>query len=285
MSMNKSIYLKVPLAMVLMVLCAGLQAQKKHARTSRNTDTLATIREFVRVCNVYKQLPLYLHMEIVNTTNFVTGQEDTTHSEALFYMKPGTTYIRFGETEQLVNDSMALLVSSNLQRMILYSNAQPVLQRMNAMTGILQQDSSLQEMARSFTAQPSPPGQQAAGIILTGRNLLYGTSLPKESIELQYDPATGNPSKVITLKRTLLPVKEDDYKILSGKADMTDKLITIAGKGHYLIKEQVVTFIFKKIEHNAAMTMPATIADRIVKNEQGNYTPVKAYEGYAVTIN
>jgi hypothetical protein len=33
------------------------------------------------------------------------------------------------------------------------------------------------------------------------------------------------------------------------------------------------------------MGLPATIADRIVKNDQGEYTPVKAYEGYAVTIN
>jgi len=262
-----------------------MQAQKKHARSSTNIDTLAALRDFVNVCNVYKQLPLYLDMEIVNTTNFVTGQEDTTRSEAIFYMKPGTTYIRFGETEQLVNDSMALLVSSRLQRMILYSNAQPVLQRMKAVPGMLQQDSSLQQMAASFTAKASATDQLVSSIILTGRNMLHGTSLAKESVELQYDKTTREPLKVITLKRALLPVKDDDYTVLSGKADLADKLITIDGKGHFLVKEQVVTFVFKKIGHDAAMAVPATIADRIVKNDQGQFMPAKAYEGYAVTIN
>lgn len=282
--MNRAIYLKISLAVVLTVLCSGLQAQKKR-RNSNSTDTLAVMREFVHICNVYKQMPLSLEMEIVNTTNFVTDQEDTARSEAIFYMKPGTTYIRFGETEQLVNDSMALLVSSNLQRMILYSNAQPVLQRMNAMTGILQQDSSLQQMAQNFTAQASAPEQPVASITLTGRNLVYGTSFPKESVELQYDKATKDPLKVITIKRTLLPVKDDDYKNLSEKAHLAGKLVTIADKGHYLVKEQQVAFVFRKIGHDATMAVPATIADRIIKNEQGNYTPVKAYEGYAVTIN
>lgn len=283
--MNRSMFVKVLLAMMLMISCVGVQAQKKRARNSSNTDTLATLREFVRVSNVYKQLPLYLEMEIINTTNFVTGQEDTTRSGVLFYMKPGTTYIRFGETEQLVNDSMALLVSSQLQRMILYSNAQPILQRMKAITGIIQQDSSIQGMANSFTAQLSMPEQQSAVITLTGKALLYGTSLPKESVELQYDKATKDPLKVTTLKRTLLPLNDDDYKTLSEKPDMVSKLVTIDDKRHFLVKEQLVSFIYKKIGHDAAMAIPATIADRIVKNDEGQFIPVKSYEGYAVTVN
>src|SRR5690349_22972487 len=94
--MNRSIYLKVPLMIAMMGMCVTIQAQKKRARNSNNTDTLASLREFVNVCNVYKQLPLYLDMEIVNSTNFITGEEDTTRSTVLFYMKPGISYVKFG---------------------------------------------------------------------------------------------------------------------------------------------------------------------------------------------
>jgi hypothetical protein len=91
--------------------------------------------------------------------------------------------------------------------------------------------------------------------------------------------------KVITVKRTLLPLSEEDYTTLSQQGNMTDKLITIEGKGHCLVKEQTGSFLYKKIGHDAGITMPATIADRIVKNQEGAYTPVKAYETYAVTLN
>lgn len=283
--MNRSIYSKVSLMIAMMGMCVVLQAQKKHAKNNNATDTIAALREFVHICNVYKQLPLYLDMDIVNSTNFITGEEDTTRSTVLFYIKPGTSYVKFGETEQLVNDSMALLVSNQLQRMILYSNAQLVLQRMKALTGLIQQDSSLQGMASSFTAQMTTTEQQVATITLTGRILLYGTSLPKELVELNYDKETKEPVKVTTLKRALLPLKEDDYKALSEKGEMAGKLVTIADKGHFLVKEQSVSFIYKKIGHDAAMAMPATIADRLVKDDQGQFVPVKTYEGYAVTVN
>ncbi|THU30759.1 hypothetical protein FAM09_29610 [Niastella caeni] len=270
---------------MILLLCLGMQAQKKRARNSNGNDTLVAMRDFVHVCNAYKQLPLYLNMEIIGTTNFITGEDDTTRSNAVFYMKPGITYIRFGETEQLVNDSMALLVSSKLQRMILYSNAQAVLQRMNAITGILQQDTSLQNMAKIYSARSSGAEEQVASITLTGRNILKGTSLPKESIELQYDQTKKEPLKVTALKRALVPLSEDDYKALHAKGEMEDKLLTIEGIGHCLVKEQMVSFVFNKIAHDAAMAVPATIDDRIIKNGQGEFMPVKAYEGYAVTQN
>jgi hypothetical protein len=283
--MNRLIYIKVPLIIAIMAMSIAMQAQKKRTRNNTATDSLAALREFVNICNVYKKLPLYLDLEIVNSTNFITGEEDTTRSPVLFYMKPGTSYVKFGETEQLVNDSMALLVSNQLQRMILYSNAQPVLQRMKAITGVVQQDSSLRGMAGSFTAQMSTTDQQTGTITLTGRGLLYGTSLPKESVELSYNKETMEPLKVTTLKRALLPLKEDEYKMLSEKAEMAGKLVTNADKGHFLVKEQSVSFIYKKIGHDAAMAVPATIADRLIKDDQGQFIPVKTYEGYAVTIN
>jgi hypothetical protein len=277
-------YLKIQLAFLLTLLCITMQAQKKKERGEANSDTLAIYRQFVQVSNIYQQLPLYLQVELVNATNFITGEQDTARLQATFFMKPGISYIRFGESEQLINDSMAVIVSDKLQRMIVYSNAQPVLKQLQSVSGMQWQGSSPGQIASRFTAQLSKE-KQLAVITLTGRSQLYGTAIPKESVELQYDAATKQPVQVITTKRTLVPLSEDDYKTLSENAVFTGKLLKLDEQRYCLIKEQTGTFVFKKIDHDAGIAIPVTIADRIVRDDQGEFKPVKAYEAYAISIN
>jgi hypothetical protein len=283
--MNKTLYLKIQLIIALLVLGSQLHAQRKSAKANRHSDTLAVLREFMQINSNLRQMPMYLEMELINSSNFIAAEQDTARVQSTFYMKPGVSYIRFGEAEQLVNDSMALLVSDKLQRMILYSDAQPILRHMQAFIGMQGIDSSILELSKKFTSQLLFPVNNTAFITLTGRSFLYGTSLAKESLELQYDAEKKQPLKVITIKRTLLPVSEDNYKALIEQGTATDKLVTIEEKGHFLVKEQVGTFVYKKIAHDAHMTLPATINDRIIKNEQGAFEPVKAYEAYAITLN
>jgi hypothetical protein len=280
--MKKTIYLSIQLILTL-ISVSQLQAQRRSAH--KQADSLAVLREFMQINSSLRQLPVCLEMELINSSNFIAGAQDTARVQSTFYMKPGVSYIRFGEAEQLVNDTMALLVSDKLQRMMLYAHAQPILRQMQAFTGVQGIDSSMLELSKKFIAQLLPAIGNTASITLTGRGLLYGTSLVKESIELQYDVENKQPLKVITIKRSLLPVSEDNYKAFAEQGMATDKLVTIAGKGHFLVKEQTGTFIYKKITHNADIPLPATISDRIIKNEQGAFTPVKAYEAYAVTIN
>lgn len=282
--MNRSIYLKVYLVNTMLLLCLGIQAQKRSAR-NKAVDTLDVYRKITEVSNVFRQLPLQLEMELINSTNFVTAEADSAHIQGSFYMQPGLSYIRFGEAEQLVNDSMTLVVSDKLQRMVLYTHARPILQQMQAITGLQGTDSSLLQMAARFTAQYALPAENVTSIILTSRNVLYGTTQPKESVEFQYNAATKEPLKVTTVKRSLLPLTDEDDSTIRVQGNLSDKLIAIEGKGRFLVKEQVGTFVYKKIGHSAGKVLPATLADRIVKNDQGDYTPVKAYEGYAVTIN
>jgi hypothetical protein len=271
------------LIIALLVLCSTLHAQRRPAK--KQADSLAVLRKFMQINTSLRQLPIYFEMELINASNFIAGEQDTARIQAAFYMKRGLSYIRFGEAEQLVNDTMALLVSDKLQRMILYAHAQPILRQMQAFTGMQGIDSSILDLSKKFTAQLLPAVGNTASITLTGRSLLYGSSLAKESLELQYDAEKKQPLKMITIKRSLLPLSEDNYKALAEQGATNNQLVTIEGKGHFLVKEQTGTFIYKKITHTTDMTLPATISDRIIQNEEGTFTPVKAYEAYAVTIN
>lgn len=252
---------------------------------SQTRDSLALIREFVQGVSTYQQLPLQLEMELNNSTNFITSEADTTKTAGYFYIKPGSAYILFGEMEQVVNDSMALLISNNLQRMILYPDAKAILAQMKSMTAIPLQDSSVLHLAGKFTIQKNVSGVDQYKLLLTGRQMVYNTQLPKESIELQYDQKNQRPLKVTTIKRTLLPLSEEDYKTFSGRADLSGKLLNLEDKGYFLVKEQVADFVYKKLTHDTSLKVPVTIADKIEKNSDGAFSPVKKYGEYSLTVN
>jgi hypothetical protein len=262
-----------------------MQAQRKRARTVTDNDTLQVLREFIQISNQYQQFPLYLELTLTNSTNFITSEGDTGITNAVFYLAKNSSYTRFGDAEQLTNDSLALLVNDKMQRMIVFSNARPVMAGLRSLMGGQAKDSSVLELAKKFTAQMLPSQQNTQAIHLDSRDLLYTSTLPKETIELQYDMATREPVRVVTTKRTFYPVTEDVYKQLQTRDDMAGKLMTIDTNRFYVVKEQHGSFDYKKISHDANMHFPAVITDRITRNEEGGFAPLKQYEHYAVTIN
>lgn len=282
--MRKHLYTTLLMLAVLAMGPGELQAQKRSARVQPKNDTLSVMRQFIDISNVYNRLPLQLEMTLQQSTNFITSESDTTQIDAAFYLQSTGSYVRFGEAEQFVNDSMALLVSNRLQRMILYADAKPVTQQMQAVINRLKGDSSLQSMAARFTARYST-AETSPVILLASREMVYGTSFPKEELILQYAAQGRQPVKVTTIKRSLLAVSHDDYKTLGTRSDLQGKLFAQEGKGYFLVKEQSAAFIYKSIRHEIDFVVPATMADRVIRDEEGRLVPVKQYEGYAMTYN
>src|SRR5688572_17235099 len=169
---------------------------------AQQDDSVSITKEFMQVCNVYKRLPLYLDIELQNRTNFIVDEQDTSYTRASFYMQPNSSYIHFGEVEQLINDSLALLISGRLQQMILSLNGQSVLERMKAMTGAPLLDSAVAEIVQKYNVKK----RERDGVMtieLQGRILLYTTSLPRESITVEYNPNTKIPVRVTTVMRSV----------------------------------------------------------------------------------
>jgi hypothetical protein len=266
------------------IKCAILFGALSSVAYAQSKDSLSIAKEFIKVCNVYKQLPLYVNIDFQNRTNFITDEQDTLHVQAVFYIKPDVSYTRFGEVEQLINDSVALLISDKLQQMVLSSNDQPVLERMKSMTGLSLQDSAVAEIISKYKIEKTERDGKAI-IELVSRGLIYQTSLPKESIQLEFDLKTQMPVKVMTMRRNVLPLQESDYKAIAADPSMKEKLVVIDGSSFYIIKEQSADFVYKTIDHSAGMKIPAVITDRIVKNNEGGFEPVKAYEAYRLITN
>ena len=255
---------------------------------AQKNDTLSLLRDFINISSSYKQMPLYMELEMKNSTNFITGENDTSDIIGKFYLRNENSYVRFGEFEQVVNDSLALLVSDELQQMILYTDAGPVVKKMKNLMSIALPDSSVKKLANEYISSSKVLSKESSEVELQSRVFLHGTTLPKETIKLQYDVLKKMPQQVTTLTRSLLRLDSVQYSQLQNEHNMTDsslQLLTIEGS-YFLIKEQFTMYLYKKIEPvSATVKVPVLITDRIMKNEEGEYVPVKKYESYRLTQN
>jgi hypothetical protein len=252
--------------------------------SAQKTDTLSALREFVAISNGYKQLPLHLELEMKSSTNFITGENDTADVNGEFFLGTENSYVRFGEFEQVVNDSLALLVSHQFQQMILYPNAGAIIKQMKNMMGAALPDSSILNLSRKYISVKKELEPGTSVVELQSRASLYGTKLPRETIELQYDAAKRNPKQVITTSRTVLPLDSIQYAQMQNEKGMADKLFTLEGN-YFLVKEQVTTYLYKQVERAPGVKIPVVIGDRIVKNETGAYEPTEKYNAYKISIN
>lgn len=247
-------------------------------------DTLTPIRDFIAVSTGYKQIPMYLNIEMRNSSNVVSSEEDTLNIQGEFFIQKDQSYVRFGEFEQLVNDSMALLVSNKMQAMILYTNAAPVVKQMQAMMGAAIPDSSVKNMAGRYSSTYSQSDKKTTVIELQSRIKLFGTSLFKELIRMEYSTQSRLPEKVITTRRSLVPIDSIQYSSMKKEAGSADQLLALEGS-YYIIKEQVSAYLYKKIERGTGGVVPVTISDRVTRSEDGSYKPVKGYENYLLSKN
>jgi hypothetical protein len=261
---------------LLMLLPVGVIAQ--------NNDSEKLIREFLFVSRNYQQAPLYLKIEQHNSTNYVIGEEDTTNINAEFFVLQNSSYIRYGEMEQVINDSMALIVSDQAKAMILYTNAGKVAQRMREFMSLPLPDSSIDKMTEKYWAVSSAPSKGLRKIELNNRKPVYGTSVSKETLLLEYDSKEMIPKQLIATYRTLIPLDTSEYNQLRQEGISKEDLLELK-EGYYLIKKMVHSFVFVKVEKQTTRKSPVAITDRIEKSETNEYRPVKKYDTYYLTRN
>jgi len=251
---------------------------------AQKPDSLAPIRELLQVSNSYRQTPLYLEIEMKNTTNFVTDEQDTLTAVGKIYLLPESSYMQLGELEQFINDSMALIISSRMQRIIVNTKPGNWREQMETFSGSLLKKSSIVELSKKYRGEIKTT-KDVSTIELNSRGLVYGTSVPKETMEMQYDPETKKPERIALVRRMLIPLTAEDYKGLKSHPDVDKFLIDIDSKGYFLVKEQTTSFVYKSIVQDTKITIPVSVSDRIVKNNNGQFEPVKAYRDYEITTN
>lgn len=249
-------------------------------KNKSNADTTAAIREFISVCNQYKKLPLHLVLRQSNSATFGVSDEDTASSQADFYMTEQGVYMRYGNIEQLIDDSLILMISPDKKVMMIYPHSQSIKEQLSGYIGLQMADSSVLKMAATYASEFLSAGSEQQKIIqIRNRSPLPGTDITKEVITMKYDSKSGEPEEVTYLRRTLVPIDKAEWDKQSNHGDLNDKLVAIKDN-YFLINEHKSVFEYKKISHDTEIKLPASISDRITRNEEGKFVPAKGFENY-----
>jgi hypothetical protein len=257
---------------LMLFSCNGLLAQKKSEKE--------LFKLFATVCNSYKQqLPVQLTLDYKRESNIIVHADDSSVSmNGYFFISKDLSYIRFGDIEQVITDSFALVVMNNIHQMALSAKTVDPAENVSNMMNEQFSEKSIEKMKDFFTVSQSFLAKQDARLSMWSKNKIYNTDLSLQEVNLSYNKLTNDPQKVEMIKRTLIK-KSDDH------AFSTAQMISIPEKGDFYIKEEKTDFIFSSIGHDADKKSPVMLSDRIVKDASNSYIPAKAYETYNITFN
>lgn len=242
-------------------------------------DAAQLFKKYTGICNAYKQLPLQLEIEYKKSSNIPLYKDDSATVQGVFYIQKEGAYIQFGEAEQIINDSLVLVVMDNIKQMLLSQSNIDIAAQINKMISTPVKDSSISNLVEKYSIEQKKLDKETAVIEIRNKQNMYNTSLPYEVNTLTYNTKNGNPIKIQTLKRSLVK-KTDDNKI-----QLSATMVTIPEKGDFFIKEDTAVYLYKSLTHNENIKLPVQLADRVEKDASANYTPVKAYKSYALIMN
>jgi hypothetical protein len=263
--------MKLNITIALFLLTTNLFAQSKEEKQLFKT--------FVAVCNSYKQFPLQLTVDYKKESNFPLSEADSKVQEGLFCFQKGAGYIKFGELEQVVTDSLVLMIMSSIKHMVLSENNKELGAQLSNMMNVPLNDSSITTLSKKYAITQKIIDKTTTQLFITAKQKLNSTELPLEEIMLLYNSKNLDPQSIETIKRGL--VKKEKI----GDAKIIATTVTIPQKGDYLVKEDKSIFVYKTITHSEKYILPVLLSDRIEKNNTDGYVPVKAFEKYKLTIN
>lgn len=277
--MNKILLLK--LTTILLLIAATASAQR-HKR--RDVDSLSVYREFVSLGKWYLKMPLQIKLHFISKTTPSARQQDNEEADMLLYYGKDDFYLQANHMEQIVNDSFTVLVNNEAKIIKLYANTRTLEEYMENIVPAYVPDSSLQQLSRRYSIQVQEGEKGLKQMLVQSRANVSGTSFPKESITISYEPGSQQPVDYFTAKRSLVLVDSAIYRQMEADPLYAGRLVTSKatnGDLFFVMKEKTTTCRFVEVSHQK-QSPPALQEDRIMKNENGEYMPAKGFEAYLV---
>lgn len=280
--MRKAIMI-VKLVLVILAFSNVAMAQRKNKRL--NADSALVFREFVKMNQFYKKLPLYLEVRLINTTSLIKNRIDSISSDIVFYYGTKDFYMKGEGMEEILNDSIAVLINHEVKQIRVVPNNQGVLKRLEKGIALLELDSSINQLMNQYSAVMQEGRSDSTSIILKSRERIYGTDTPKEEIKVVYNRNDFQPFSYWKKSLSLLPVDSTVYEQNRANTDYDGRLIRMPYGGrelYFAMKERVTEYVVKTVRKEIQVC-PVMEGDRVTKDANGNYLPVKGYEDYLLS--
>jgi len=267
--------------MLMCLLWAGWAA----AQPVQGGDSLAAFRPFAAIGRLYERPAVELTMHLQRSAVPVTSASDTLQADLELYHGKSNVYVRTEGLEEIVNDSVVLLVNTPARRMMRYRNTAAIRENLERAVLPWMQDSSLAVLAKKFRATMTTGDSGVSKTELISREVVGGTKMPKEKIVLLYRTATGEPVQCMETRVSLVPVDSLVYTQLEQQEAYKGRLLTSSGQRgriYLIIKEVRTVCSFRKVDFGVKRP-PVSEGDRLVLIAGGGYKPAKGYEDYLLT--
>jgi hypothetical protein len=245
---------------------------------------LTVYREFARAGQGYVRTPLQMKIHFVYKVTPVTTNQDGAETDMILHYDDHNYYMQAEGMEQIVNDSLLVMVNHEAKMMRIYNNNVPLLQKLQSSVTMFNPDSSLEKLAQRYLAMIAKEGTNRR-VTLQSRDRISGSDASKEVISVLYDGISYLPITYRQIKRSFMPVDSTKYIQLKNDSVYAKRLVstkTNAGNLFFVVKEMITECSFMHIGHEQK-SPPAREHDRVVRTANGEYEPGKGYEGYMVS--
>jgi hypothetical protein len=252
---------------------------------SGRSDSLAAFRPLAAMARLYQHSTVLLDLHLRQDARPVTNASDTLETDMEVYYGKPDEYVRAEGLEEIVNDSVVLLVNSPAKRMLRFNNTPEVQRKLNRSAFLWMPDSSLAELSKRYKAMLTEAGEGKNKLVLIHREVVYGTQLPREVIEIIYRSPNSEPVQCTHTRVSLVPVDSSVYIELQKQERYKGSLLTISvqrGRLFFIVKELTTVCYFRKVEL-AVKRPPVREGDRVVSTSEGGYRPAQGFEDYLLT--
>lgn len=271
-------HIKRVASFVIVIMCSIVTVQ----RTAAQSDTLSQYRDFLSLCTGYQRAPLQVNIRYQSENNLVLNAFDTMSMQGYFYIgTTGAYYLRMGDVEQYIDDSIAVMINHTLQQVVVNSSADNARRLLARYLGSVTGDTSLQTLINAYSIQA---GNNAGSYILTSRSRLSATQFARQTINMKYNVAKREPSEIITSRRTLVAIDATDSVAFAQKFAGQNVLVTLPNGVLYFVRNQTAIYTYQEILHQEPATLPIRVADYIVRNTNGEYELVPAKSTYRLVF-
>lgn len=246
------------------------------ATFSQSKKQQQLFEDFVTIVNGYKQLPLQLEVEYRQSDNMTIQAGKVFNGK--FYMDKNNAYISFGDMEQIITDSVVLIVMNDVKRMMLTNNTVDISTLLDRSIVNISSGKSIKQLAERYFISSYDTSGSMKVINMKSKRLFQGTNISMEEILLLHLPNRSEPYAIVTQKRAL--IKKDLIQNINKEMPV----ITVEGFGEFLLREETATCYFKSIEHNTNTKKPALLSDRIIRAADGNVGVASTYAAYELSV-
>lgn len=273
-------YIKRAASVVVLIMCSVITVQRVEAQS----DTFSQYRDFLSLCTGYQQAPLQVNIRYQAGNNLVLNSFDTMSMQGYFYIgTAGAYYLRMGDVEQYIDDSIALMINHTLQQVVVNSSADNARRLLARYLGSVTNDTSVQTLINAYSIQAQNNASGNA-YVLTSRSRLPSTQLSRQTIHMKYNVAKREPLEITTSRSTLVAIEPADSAAFAQKFAGQNLLVTLPNGGLYFVRKQTAVYTYQEILHQEPASLPMRVADYIMRNANGEYELVPAKSTYRLVF-